>query len=51
MHSLLKQLEELPGLVEEFLRELAYLIGRKTVVRDYETIPEKRTSDSRRRGG
>ena len=39
----LRELERLPGLVEEYLRDLPYLIGREPVIREYETVPEPRT--------
>jgi hypothetical protein len=38
----LRELEELPRLVEEYLRDLPYLVDRMPVVREYETVPPKR---------
>ena len=42
----LRELEELPQLVEEYLRELPHLMGRMPVVRDYETVPNPRTDEN-----
>ena len=42
----LRELEELPGLVEEYLRDLPELIGPEVRVREYETVPELRTEDN-----
>ncbi len=42
----LRELEELPGLVEEYLADLPELIGPETRVREYETVPEPRTEDN-----
>jgi len=42
----LRELEELPNLVEEYLRDLPYLVGRRRVMRDSDTIPEERTPDN-----
>ena len=42
----LRELEELPNLVEEYLRDLSYLVGRRRVVRDHVTLPEERTADN-----
>ena len=42
----LRELEELPDLVEGYLRDLPYLVGRRRVVRDHATVPEKRTADN-----
>ncbi len=39
----LRELDALPGLVEEYLRDLPYLVGRESVVREYETVPAERT--------
>jgi hypothetical protein len=40
----LRQLDMLPTLVDEYLRDLAYLVeGSGVELRDYETIPEERT--------
>jgi hypothetical protein len=42
----LRELEEMPDLIEAYLRDLPYLVGRQRVVRDYGTIPEERTLDN-----
>ena len=42
----LRELEELPGLVEEYLRDLPELIGPEVRVREYETVPEERTEEN-----
>ncbi len=42
----LREIEELPGLVEEYLRDLPELMGPKIRVRGYETVPEPRTEDN-----
>jgi hypothetical protein len=42
----LRELEELPDMVEEYLRDLPHLVGRQCVVRDYATVPEERTPDN-----
>jgi hypothetical protein len=42
----LRELEELPDLVEGYLRDLPYLVGRRRVVRDHDTVPEERTADN-----
>jgi hypothetical protein len=42
----LRELEELPDLVEGYLRDLPYLVGRRRVVRDHATVPEERTADN-----
>jgi site-specific DNA recombinase len=42
----IKRLEELPALVEEHLRDLPYLVERKRLVREYETVPPERTEDN-----
>ena len=44
--SRLRQLEELPDLVEEYLRDLPGLVRRELTVRGYETIAEERTPDN-----
>jgi site-specific DNA recombinase len=41
----LRELEELPDLVEGYLRDLPHLVGRQRVVRGYDTIPEEGTPD------
>jgi hypothetical protein len=42
----LREFEELPDLVEEYLRDLPYLVGRRRVARDHVTLPEERTADN-----
>jgi hypothetical protein len=42
----LRELEELPDLVEGYLRDLPYLGGGRRVVRDHATVPEERTADN-----
>jgi hypothetical protein len=42
----LLELEELPQLVEEYLKELPYLMDRMPVVREYETVPNPRTEEN-----
>jgi site-specific DNA recombinase len=42
----LRELEELPDLVEEYLHDLPYLVGRQRVVRDHVTLPEECTADN-----
>jgi hypothetical protein len=44
--SRLRELEELPTLVEEYLRDLPLLVERMPLVRDYETMPEPRTPEN-----
>ncbi|MDP8901384.1 MAG: hypothetical protein M3N33_09655, partial [Actinomycetota bacterium] len=39
-------LEELPALVEEYLRDLPHLGGRKTAVREHETVPPEKTEEN-----
>jgi hypothetical protein len=39
----LRELDALPGLVDAYLRDLPHFVGRERIVRDYETIPAKRT--------
>jgi hypothetical protein len=39
----LQELEELPGLVEEYLRDLPEFMGPEIRVREYETVPGERT--------
>jgi site-specific DNA recombinase len=40
--SRLRELEELPGLVEDYLKDLPYLVDRMPVIREYETIGAER---------
>jgi hypothetical protein len=42
----LRELEELPLLVEEYLKDLPYLMDRMPVIREYETIGAERTPDN-----
>ncbi len=42
----LRELEELPALVEEYLKDLPYLVDRMPVIREYETIGAERTPES-----
>ena len=42
----LRELEELPQLVEEYLKELPALVDRMPVVREYETVPNPRTEEN-----
>ena len=44
--SRLRELEELPLLVEEYLKDLPYLVDRMPVIREYETIGAERTPDN-----
>jgi hypothetical protein len=39
----IRQLEEMPALVEEYLRDLPHLVGRRPVVREHETVGADRT--------
>ncbi len=41
-----KQLEDLPALVEAYLRDLPTLIGWEKTVREYETVPAEKTEDN-----
>ena len=41
----LRELEELPRLVEEYLRDLPYLVDRQLPVREYETVSPEREGD------
>jgi hypothetical protein len=43
--SRLRELEELPALVEVYLRDLPLLVDRMPVVREYETVPPERGED------
>jgi hypothetical protein len=40
--SRLREIEELPGLVEEYLRDLPDLVSRMPIIRNYETVPPER---------
>jgi site-specific DNA recombinase len=40
--SRLREIEELPGLVEEYLKDLPDLVGRMPLIRNYETVPPER---------
>jgi hypothetical protein len=42
----LRELEDLPQLVEEYLKELPHLMDRMPVVREYETVPNPRTEEN-----
>jgi hypothetical protein len=42
----LRELEELPLLIEEYLKDLPYLMDRMPVVREYETIGADRTPEN-----
>lgn len=42
----LRRLRDLPGLVEEYLRDLPDLVGWRRAVRGYETVPEERTPEN-----
>ena len=42
----IKQLEDLPTLVEAYLRDLPELVGWKLMVREYETVPAERTEEN-----
>jgi hypothetical protein len=42
----LRELKELPDLVEEYLRDLPYLVGRQRVVRDHVSLREELTADN-----
>ena len=42
----LEELEELPEMAEGLARDLPYLLDRRRVVRDYETVPAERTADN-----
>ena len=43
--SRLRELEELPLLVEEYLKDLPYLVDRMPLIREYETVGAERTPD------
>jgi hypothetical protein len=42
----IRRLEELPALIEEYLRDLPHLVGRSLEVREYETVGAERTPDN-----
>jgi hypothetical protein len=42
----LRELEELPALVDEYLEDLPYLMDRMPVIREYETIGAERTPEN-----
>ena len=42
----LRELEELPALVEQYLKDLPYLVDRMPIIREYETIGAERTPDN-----
>jgi hypothetical protein len=42
----IRKLEELPALVEEYLRDLPHLVGRRPVIREYETLGAERTPEN-----
>ena len=44
--SRLRELEELPELVEEYLKDLPYLMDRMPLVREYETMSAERTPEN-----
>jgi hypothetical protein len=44
--SRLRELEELPLLVEEYLNDLPYLVNRMAIIREYETIGAERTPEN-----
>ena len=46
MDERLRELEELPDMVEGYLRDLPYLVGRQRVVRDHSTVTEERTPEN-----
>lgn len=41
-----RELEELPDLVEDYLRDLPYLVGRQRTVREYETVGGEPSADN-----
>ena len=43
--SRLREIEELPTLLEEYLEDLPHLVGRKPIVREYETASPEPTDD------
>ena len=44
--SRLRELEELPLLVEECLKDLPYLMDRMPIIREYETVGAERTPEN-----
>ena len=42
----LREMESLVARVDEYLRDLPYLVGREETVREYETVPEPRTEEN-----
>jgi hypothetical protein len=44
--SRLRELEELPLLVEEYLKDLPYLVDRMPLIREYETVGAERTPEN-----
>jgi len=44
--SRVRELEELPQLVEEYLRDLPYLVDKMPVIREYETVGAERTQEN-----
>jgi hypothetical protein len=44
--SRLRELEELPLMVEEYLKDLPYLMDRMPIIREYETVPPERTPEN-----
>ena len=42
----LRALEELPLLVEEYLKDLPYLVDKMPVIREYETVGAERTPEN-----
>ena len=42
----LRALEELPLLVEEYLKDLPYLVDHMPIIREYETVGAERTPDN-----
>jgi len=44
--SRLRELEELPALLDEYLKDLPYLVDRMPVIREYETVGAERTPEN-----
>jgi hypothetical protein len=42
----LRELEELPQLIEEYLRDLPYLVDHMPLIREYETVGAERTPEN-----
>ncbi len=42
----LRELDALPALVEDYLKDLPYLVDRMPTIREYETVPAERTPDN-----